>query len=236
MFKVFFRKVFIINFGYYFMILIFFLNSFKNYLMFFFNQRIKNFYLPNYFIRNIIIIDPMKIKYVTSIPMKFNKSSKFILDFDWDKKNKLLLTHEKEHHTYVACRELFIEGIKIEKCKEYLFFKEQILKYKEFKNCKNENDIISYFKKLIKLFESIKKIGLKKNINNNIEFMVDRNHNLVKINSGNHRFSISRILKLKKIPIEIKVIHEKCLKKNLDEKIKISQINKIIKNIERKYN
>ena len=37
--------------------------------------------------------------------------------------------------------------------------------------------------------------------------MIDRNNNLVKINSGNHRFMISRILKLKKIPIEIKVIH-----------------------------
>lgn len=236
MFKIFYPKQLIINIGYYFMIIIVLLNSFKNYLRFFLNKKIKNFYLPNYFIENIITIDPMKVKYVTSIPMKFNESSRFILDFNWDKKKKLLSKHEKEHHTYVTCRELFVEGIKIKKCKEYLFFKEQILKHKEFKNCKNENDIIMYLQKLVKLFKNIKKIGLKQNINNNIEFMIDRNRNLVKINSGNHRFSISRILKLKKIPIEIKVIHKKCLEKSLNDKIKVTQINKIIKNIERKYN
>ena len=33
-------------------------------------------------------------------------------------------------------------------------------------------------------------------IDDNLEFMIDSNNNLVKINSGNHRFSISRILKL----------------------------------------
>ena len=87
----------------------------------------------------------------------------------------------------------------------------------------------------IKLYENIKKIGLKKNIDNNIEFMIDRNHNLVKINSGNHRFAISRILNLKKIPVEIKVIHLNCFGNNSDMKIKINKINKIIKNIENKY-
>ena len=36
--------------------------------------------------------------------------------------------------------------------------------------------------------------------------MIDKNNNLVKINGGNHRFAISRILQLKKVPIEIKLI------------------------------
>jgi hypothetical protein len=90
-------------------------------------------------------------------------------------------------------------------------------------------------KNKVKLYENIKKIGLEKNINNNIEFIIDRNHNLVKINSGNHRFAMSRVLKLKKIPVEIKVMHLNCFGKNSNMKIKISKINKIIKNIENKY-
>ena len=32
------------------------------------------------------MVDPMKIKYINSIPMKFSKSTKFISNFDWDKK------------------------------------------------------------------------------------------------------------------------------------------------------
>ena len=65
--------------------------------------------------------------------------------------------------------------------------------------------------------------------------MIDRNNNLVKINSGNHRFMISRILKLKKIPIEIKVIHLNNFNTGLNQKIKIKDINDLIKVIANKY-
>ena len=58
----------------------------------------------------------------------------------------------------------------------------------------NKEDIIEFLDNKKKLYENIKKLGLRKNINNNIEFMIDRNQHLVKINSGNHRFAISRIL------------------------------------------
>lgn len=235
MFKSFYPKKMIIIIAHKIMILIHILRSIKNYLKIFINKNINNYYLPNLVIKNVVMIDPMKIKYITSVPMKFNKSSKFIINFDWGVKNKLLLEHEQKHHTYVSCRELFVKGVKIEKCKEYYFFRQQIIKNNKFKNCRNDNDIILYLKNCFKLFESIKKNGLKQNINNNIEFMIDENYNLVKINSGNHRFSISRILKLKKIPVEIKIIHMKCFDKKISEKIQISRIIEIIKNVEIRY-
>ena len=65
--------------------------------------------------------------------------------------------------------------------------------------------------------------------------MIDRNFNLVKINSGNHRMAISRILKIKKIPIEIKLIHSKCFDENTGNKIDVKKINEVINNIEKKY-
>lgn len=235
MFKLFYPKKIIIYIAHKIMIFVYTLRGTKNYLKIFINKNIDNYYLPNLFIKNVVMIDPMKIKYITSIPMKFNKSSKFIFEFDWGLKNKLILEHEKRHHTYISCRELFVEGVEIEKCREFYFFREQVIKKKEFKNCRNDHDIILYLKKCCKLFESIKENGLKPNINNNIEFMIDENYNLVKINSGNHRFSISRILKLKKIPVEIKLIHSKCFDEIMSEKIQISKINEIIKNIEIKY-
>jgi hypothetical protein len=65
--------------------------------------------------------------------------------------------------------------------------------------------------------------------------MIDRNFNLVKINSGNHRMAISRILGIKKIPIEITAIHTQCFTQNTNHKIHLKTINEVIKNIEKKY-
>ena len=65
--------------------------------------------------------------------------------------------------------------------------------------------------------------------------MIDENCNLVKINGGNHRFCIARILKLKKIPIEIKLIHSKNFEENFNKKIEIKVLNKFIKQIEDRY-
>ena len=42
--------------------------------------------------------------------MKFSKSTKFILDFDWHENNKDLEVYD--HPTYTTCNELFIEGKK----------------------------------------------------------------------------------------------------------------------------
>ena len=236
MFKFSFLKLFARTIFYKILEYIFFFRSLKNCLKLIVNDNIDNFYAPNLFIKNIIFIDPMKIEYKNSIPVKFRKkSTPIILSFDWDKNNKILKNFENEHHTYVSCRELFIDGIETDECKEFHFFKKQISEKGEWKNCKNENDIKIYFHKLFKLFENIKENGVKTNIDDNLEFMVDSNNNLVKINSGNHRFSISRILKLQSIPVEVKLIHLNCLKKGNHNKISINELNDFIKKIEQKY-
>ena len=205
----------------------------KNYSKILFKNSQNNFYIPNSAIKNIIYINPNKIKYINQIPMKFKDSTKFILEFDWGKNNRLL--EKVSHPTYITCYELFVEGKKIEECKNFFYFKDQIMKKKIYKNCKNDDDIIRFYKKKIILFESIKKFGIKKNFLFNIQFMIDKNFNLVKINSGNHRIAISRILKINKIPIEIKVIHSDCFDNEAVKNINSSRINKIIKDIEKKY-
>ena len=106
----------------------YFLNIFeslKNYLKIIVNSNLDSIHIPNLAIKNIIYVNPNKIKYVNSIPLKFNKSTKFILNFDWDKKNRVLKTDL--HPSYVTCHELFVAGKKIEKCKNYFYFKDQII-------------------------------------------------------------------------------------------------------------
>ena len=181
------------------------------------------------------MINPNKIKYINAIPMKFYKSTKLISKFDWDKKNKTLKEYEKKNYEFVTCKELFIKNISIEKCKTYFVFKKKIQKFREFHGCKSHNDIILFLNKKVSLYKNIKKNGVRKNLNSNIQFMIDRNQNLVKINSGNHRFAISRILNLKKIPVEVKLIHLNCFNKNSNKKIKLKDVNKIIDKVANKY-
>ena len=152
-------------------------NSIINCLLFLIFKKLNYIYLPNLFINNTIYINPNKIEFINSIPMKFHQSSRFIKDFDWDKKNTNMFEHQKSHHTYIGCDDLFVKKKKIKECKEFFFFKSKIKKYGIFKNCKNENDLLIYFKKLIDLYQNIKKLGYKSS-NRNIEFMIDKNLNL----------------------------------------------------------
>ena len=213
--------------------LIYIFQSFKNYFKYYINSETDNLYIPNLAIKNIIYINPKKIKYINSIPMKFSKSTKFISNFNWYENNKNLEVYD--HPTYTTCNELFIEGKKIEECKNFLNYKYQIENKKTFKNINNHKDLINFFNKKIDLFKSLKKFGVKKNSLFNIQLMIDKNINLVKINSGNHRFFISKILNLESIPVEIKLIHLESIKKINDGKISIKQLNNFIKNVEANY-
>lgn len=237
MIKFFYLKKIIIIFYKILFNVIFFFRSLKNYLKIIETTNIKNFYLPNLSIKNIIFINPSKIKYKGFAHLKFKKkNTPFILDFDWDKNNIELIEFEKKHHTYVSCNQLFVKKLKFNKCKEYFFFKKQIQNFGEFKGCKTDREIELYFKKLFTLYSNIKKKGVKVNTDNNLDFMIDGHNNLVKIGGGNHRFAISRILKLKKVPIEIKLISKKTLDQKLNGKISKHDLNRLIKKIEQKYN
>jgi len=98
-------------------LIVYTIRSLKNYCIIFFGRNFNYFYLPNLSIHNIININPNKIKYVNSIPMKFYRSTEFIINFDWDKKNEILTKYEKKDYKSITCRELFIKRKKIKKCK-----------------------------------------------------------------------------------------------------------------------
>ena len=59
--------------------------------------------------------------------MKFKrKSTPFILNFDWDKKNELLSEFQKYDHTNITCNQLFVEGLEIQKLKSIFFLKKKL--------------------------------------------------------------------------------------------------------------
>tara|TARA_B100000902_G_C27048347_1_gene782847 strand:+ start:7 stop:675 length:669 start_codon:yes stop_codon:yes gene_type:complete len=215
--------------------ILYYLRIIKNYYKILFNKDFNNLYLPNILVKNIIFINPNQINFINSIPMKFHKSTKLIINFDWDKKNENINDHETNDYKFIICRD-FCEQTLLKENDSFLDEKKNIDKYKKLYDFKKNEPLSNYLRNKLRLFLSIKQKGLKNIFNNNIQFMIDRNLNLVKINSGDHRFAISRILKLKKIPIEIKLIHADCFQKNLDNKRLLSKVNELIRNVENKYN
>ena len=93
------------------------------------------------------MIDPNKVKHFNSIPMKFFKSTKLIINHQWDKKNKLIKEHEKNHQVYASCFEIFVKKIPIDECKMYFYLKENLHNPMNSKGCKNNDDIINFLKK-----------------------------------------------------------------------------------------
>ena len=53
--------------------------------------------------------------------MKFHKSTKFIINFDWYKKYRL--GRKNRTPNFITCNQLFIEGKSIEECENYFFLK-----------------------------------------------------------------------------------------------------------------
>ena len=41
-------------------------------------------------------------------------------------KKLLLEDFEKENYKYITCKELFVDGVEIKKCKEYIYIKNKI--------------------------------------------------------------------------------------------------------------
>ena len=220
-----------------------------NYLIsyiYLFNKKyfLNNLKIPNYKINNVIYINPNKINLINSVPIKFNKSTNFIINSDWKNKQKKVSDHILDHHSYVTCNEIFLKKMNYTTTKEYYFFNEKINRGINFKGCKNLQDVDLYFINLKKLYESISKNGYKNSnslnkigISKEIEFMVDSKDNLVKINSGNHRFAISKILKLDLIPISVNLIHIDSINRyQFNKKISFyDNINEYLINLEKKY-
>ncbi len=99
------------------------------------HKNVENILIPNLLIKNIIYIDPNKIEYVNSIPVKFyKKSTQFIMDFNWEETNQTIGDYEKTNYKYIACNELFINKVDIKESKTFSYFKNKILNLKSFKN------------------------------------------------------------------------------------------------------
>ena len=191
---------------------------------------------PNLFLVKRIFIDPNKINFFTSLSIKPKKGSTYFLPGDWDKHLPQIDCEIFNNYKFKTAYEILSHNIPLSKTSEYKHIHGIIRENGRYRGYSNALD---YMKNIESLYDSIKNNGylMRKSILNpwvgEVEVGIGRDGELIKINSGNHRFICSRVLNLKKIPVNVCVVHSDYYSEF--KKSGFSAIKRLLYDIESKY-
>ena len=191
---------------------------------------------PNAFLMKRIFIDPNKVSFYTSLPVKPKKGTLYFLPGNWDENLPEFDYKTSSNFKYKTAYEILKHNTPLSKTSEYKHVDEII---KKTGNYRGYSDTLEYMNTIKSLYNSIINNGYvtrRKLLNNwvgEVEFALGRSGRLIKINSGNHRFSCSRILNIKKIPINVCVIHDDYYSEFEEGGFKA--INKLLHDVETEY-
>jgi hypothetical protein len=165
---------------------------------------------PNLALKKYIYINPKRIKFSVSLAIKPKNSSKYFLSGDWDKNLITVDDVFQDNFKYRTAHEILFKKTPLNQTSEFRHVQEKIDNDGSYRGHVDAN---SYIKTIDKLYKSIKKNGYSKRkrlLNpwiGEIEVALGRNNELIKINSGNHRFACAYILSLRKIPVHVCAVH-----------------------------
>ena len=185
-------------------------------------------------------IDIKKIKYF--IELKYALSRKnFIWNGNWDKKKRNISTYRKFNINYNSIFQIYKDKIFYKDSDEYKYKSKLIKKGIITARGKTIDELDKYFLSLHDLKESMKSLGYlsqiqlkSKNENDEIGVVIGRHGEIIKLEDkfgGTHRFGLCKILKIKKIYVNIKAIHREFVKKNNLEKLMNIKNKKKLKNL-----
>jgi len=203
-----------------------------------------------------IKIDTNEIKYFLELKNTLNRQN-FLWKGDWDEKKIEIEKYRKFNINYKSVFQIYKEGINYKKSDEYLYKSKQIKNGKKISRVKNIHELNNYFLSLDRLENSLKKNGYlsQSNLNDKrknheilkekygddeIGVIIGRNGEIIKLEDkygGTHRFALCKILKIKKIIVNIKAIHGALLDSEDLKIILIKKDKKYLKSlIKRKLN
>lgn len=175
----------------------------------------------------LIWVDPMKVNHQS--PFEFDKGNGWkntgdVISGDWDLESKEYFI--KSAPKGRSCWNHFVDGIPWEDTGIYEYnekkLKKSLLKgRKYYDGCQSRFDIIKRYNKIDDLYNETNELGrfkLRKELSplnfrqyGNIVVHVGRNNKLIFGKTCFHRFAISKILNLHKIPVALGVVHPEAL-------------------------
>ena len=173
-----------------------------------------------------IKINTDQIKYFLELKYTLNRQN-LLWEGDWDKKKIEITKYRKFNINYNSVFQIYEENLNFKKSDEYIYKSKQIKSGKKISRVKNIDELNNYFLSLDHLKNSLKKNGYlsqtklndkrknheflkKKYGDDEIGVIIGRNGEIIKLENkygGTHRFALCKILKIKKIIVNIKAIH-----------------------------
>ena len=196
-------------------------------------KKISNFFsirmLSKHFFFSIKI-DTNEIKYFLELKNTLNRQN-FLWKGDWDEKKIEIKKYRKFNINYKSVFQIYKEGVYYKRSEEYLYKSRKIKNGKKISRVKNIHELNNYFLLLDRLKNSLKKNGYlsqsnlndkrknheilkKKYGDDEIGVIIGRNGEIIKLEDkygGTHRFALCKILKIKKIIVNVKAIHSDLL-------------------------
>ena len=157
----------------------------------------KFIYYPNFFLPNRIYINPIKIKYIASIPFKPKFGTPVIIDLDKYVKN--ISDALQQNYKAISARQIIQEHIKIENTLEFQKMLDDGMPYK---------NVFDYMQSIELMYSQFQNLNFNEPIRDKfftpgIEVGLGKEGDLVKVNSGNHRFFGSYFSQINNIPVSL---------------------------------
>jgi len=183
---------------------------------------------PNFFINGRFYVKTKNIKFISSVELKPNRGCPFFLSETWFDSIKIstLSSVFRNNYKYNSAKEIIINKTDPNNTLEAIHIKDIIGTKGSYRGFSNAYE---YMNSVHDIYKSIMKNGYKKRNSlfskfyGEIEALIDEEGNVIKINSGNHRFAAAYLLDIEYIPVHICAIHSKHKPKNifmLNNKIK----------------
>lgn len=182
------------------------------FVVFFITRKKSLIRYPNLLISCRIKISPKSVKYVASVPYKPRKGTQMVINLD--SKIKDLNVALEKNYKAITARQIIVEQKNWIETHEYKYMIENGFSIKNAEN---------YIKKTASMYSSFIHHGFKERLYDKIctsglEVGINSEGELVKLNSGNHRFYGSYYANLNEIPVSLCFMDESFYNNNFKNK------------------
>lgn len=168
-------------------------------------------------------IDPLRISHALRASSWSKTGTRFVMP-DAVFSESIEVEHELKANSvaYSAPFEIFVDGMHFKQTRQYQHMLRQWRRNKRYfmdRVYRTEDEIDSYFVRLISTFEEIRQDGYRSqielggNVFDEVRVCIAPDGSVMKVSSGKHRFAIARILELPRLPVLVVGVAESWARK-----------------------
>lgn len=201
--------------------------------------------MPHSGLQAVIYVDPLKIKYKCNIRGEDAGLNTLFRPGNWGQERFSFEDVLSSDPRYISCRELMEANLPIEHTHEYATMIDRLERRGKVRGLKSPSAILQYLEGIRRMYRQVvreKRLRSQRELGqpaygNEINFAIGRDGELLKTDNGNHRLAIARLMRLRKIPAQVSVIHADLLAvlRSLNEHDLIAALNLYLVKVQERY-